>query len=287
MKSIAQLLQEATHSLTHSDSAKLDAELLMSHVLQKPRTYLYAWPEKTLNSDQKQAFLELIDHRKAGQPIAYLLGQKEFWSLPLKLSPAVLIPRADTEILVENVLKCIQTEQAMIADLGTGSGAIALALASERPHWHIIATDYSKPALEVARQNALHLKIHNIEFQHGNWCEALPNRLFDAIVSNPPYIAENDPHLKQGDVCFEPRSALVAQNNGLSDIETIAKQAHIYLKPEGYLLFEHGYNQADAVKEILLEHGYLDIQNSKDLNGTVRITYARNKAACSKKNSGA
>jgi release factor glutamine methyltransferase len=276
MKSIGHLLQEAAQNLTDSDSAKLDAELLLSHVLQKPRTYLYTWPEQLIEPHQAQAFLFLVSLRRAGQPIAYILNQKEFWSLPLKVNSAVLIPRPDTEILVEMVLERVSSDTALIADLGTGSGAIALALAFEKKHWQIVATDYCLSALQVARENAQCLKLHNVDFLHGNWCEALPKLKFDAIVSNPPYIAESDPHLYEGDVRFEPRSALVAENQGLADIEAIAKQAKNYLKPGGYLLFEHGYDQAEAVKAILSQYAYQNIGCKKDLSGHIRVCFGLN-----------
>ncbi|MDF2940473.1 MAG: prmC [Gammaproteobacteria bacterium] len=273
MKSISHLLQDAAQNLAASGSPKLDAELLMAHVLQKPRTYLYTWPEQLIEAAQEQAFLALVQARQSGEPIAYLLQEKEFWSLPLKVNSKVLIPRPDTEVLVETVLELVPFDKALIADLGTGSGAIALALASERAHWQIVATDYSEQALKIAEGNAKRLKLDNIDFSQGSWCEALPSLLFDAIASNPPYIDENDAHLTQGDLRFEPRSALVAENQGLADIESIAKQAKGYLKPGGYLMVEHGYEQADAVQAILLHYGYQEIGSRKDLSGHTRVSF--------------
>ncbi|MDO8954902.1 MAG: peptide chain release factor N(5)-glutamine methyltransferase [Gammaproteobacteria bacterium] len=276
MSSITRLLQQATLALlASSDTAKLDAELLLAHALQQPRTYLYTWPEQSVNPEQIHAFLSLVDKRIAGQPIAYLLGNREFWSLSLEVNPKVLIPRPETELLVETALSLPLSEQAIIADLGTGSGAIALSLSVERPEWEIYATDYASAALEVAELNAKRLDLGTIHFLQGSWCQALPALLFDAIISNPPYIDKEDPHLHEGDVRFEPRSALVADNKGLSDLDCIIKQARGYLKPGGYLLLEHGYNQAQAVVEIFADYGYQAIENRKDLAGVERVSLAR------------
>lgn len=273
---ISQALSEANNRIKScSSSSSLDSELILAHVLNKSRAFLYAWPDFVLSDEQYQAFLKLADLRAQGQPIAYLIGYREFWSLQLQVNPSVLIPRPETELLVETTLKRVTTDNAIIADLGTGSGAIALALAKERPTWKIIATDYSSPALETAKLNAAKLNINNVEFRLGKWCEALPELKFDAIISNPPYIEDSDPHLQQGDLRFEPPSALIAGEHGLADIESIAAQAQDYLKPGGYLLLEHGYNQAQAVAKVLENYGYHTIQTYQDLTGHDRVSLGR------------
>ena len=267
-------MQEAEKLLTESDSARLDAELLLSESLDKERSYLYTWPEKELTSDQLSGFQTLLEQRIQGRPIAYILGRQEFWSLPFSVNEHVLIPRPDTELLVESILSDFPQEELIMADLGTGSGAIALALASEKPEWKIIAADISEKALACARQNAQDLTISNVEFLQTNWCEGLPSYDFDLIVSNPPYIEEDDLHLKEGDVRFEPRLALVAADKGLEDIQSIAKQALSLLKSGGNLYLEHGYQQAKNVRSILAQFGYEEIQTYKDLSGHDRATRA-------------
>jgi len=276
MNSIKHQLQKAKLRLEQvSDSAQLDAELLLSHVLQKPRGYLYSWSEIEISPQQIQAYEKLLLARLSGEPIAYILGEREFWSLPLKISNQVLIPRPETELLVEAVLQLIPIKHARVADLGTGSGAIALALAHEQAAWEIYATDYSANALKVAQNNAEHLGLQNIHFSQGSWCQALPNLQFDAIISNPPYIEENDPHLMQGDVRFEPREALVADAQGLADIHCIIQQAKSYLKPGAWLLLEHGYNQALAVRQLFGKYGYKHVVSKLDLVGIERISLAK------------
>lgn len=270
---IKEQLLDATKRLTpHSDSARLDAELLLSHVLTKPRSHLYAWPEQTLSNEQTQQYKQLLSQRQQGMPIAYLTGEHEFWSLPLQVSAATLIPRPETERLVEQALQHIPLQQPwQIADLGTGSGAIALAIAHERPDCHIIAVDQSNEALQVARNNAAQLGIANILFHHGDWLQGLTT--FDIIISNPPYIRADDPHLQQ--LQFEPQTALVADQNGMAALYNISQQARQHLRPNGWLLLEHGFDQRHAICEYLQQLGYNNIDSFKDLSGNDRITQAQ------------
>ena len=260
---------------TSSDSAKLDAQILLSFVLKKERSYLLTWPERSLELPDEQAFLALLARRVAGEPIAYIVGEKEFWSLPFKVSPATLIPRPDTETLIELVLEHYQdTTQLSCLDLGTGTGAIALALASEKPNWQIDAIDFNIDAVNLAKENARALNFEQVNIFQSNWFSALEQKKFDVIVSNPPYIDALDHNLKEGDVRFEPESALVANEKGLSDIKHIAENARHYLQKQGSLFFEHGFEQGEIVRNILTHWGYENAQTVKDLNGHDRITWA-------------
>lgn len=278
MSSITDTLAQAQQQLTAvSSSPRLDAELLLAHVVQQPREYLHTWPEREITPAQDAAFNTLIDKRRNGWPIAYLLGHQAFWTLDLFVTPATLIPRPETELLVETVLQLGKQDQPQtIIDLGTGSGAIALAIAKERPHWQIHASDASTDALAVARNNAQHNYISNISFHHSNWLTALPIDLrADIIVSNPPYIANRDPHLDQGDLCYEPQMALVAGIDGLDAIRPILAHASSYLNPQGWLLLEHGYDQGQTVAQLFSLHGFSQIQQRTDLLGHIRITYGQ------------
>ena len=269
---IKQALRMASHAIAGSDTVQLDAELLLAAVLGKSRTYLYTWPEQVLSPSERSYFESVLERRVMGEPVAYILGTRDFWTLTLRVNRHVLIPRPETELLVEMALALVTTPEACIADLGTGSGAIALAIASERPVWKILATDMSGDALTVASDNASQLNIVNVEFRQGSWCDALPPQLFDLIVSNPPYIDAADAHLTQGDLRFEPRSALVAADDGLADIRTLCSQAPQCLKPGGWLLLEHGWMQGSAVAAILQSNGLETVQTIKDLNGNDRVT---------------
>lgn len=278
--SIAELVAAGIGQLANcSDSAKLDAQVLLSFVLDKPTSYLLAWPEKSVSAEIVERFIELVERRLQGEPIAYIVGEREFWSLPLKVSPATLIPRPDTEILVELVLdhysvKSSAHSNLRCLDLGTGTGAIALALASEQPNWQVEAIDFNPDAVLLAQTNAKNLAIGNVDIYQSDWFSAVnPAKVFDVIVSNPPYIDQDDPHLSQGDVVFEPSSALVAADNGLADIRHIATQAKSYLVAGGRLYIEHGYQQGRAVRDILLELGYHDVVTAKDYGGNDRISY--------------
>jgi release factor glutamine methyltransferase len=274
-QTIAMLLQAASLKLRNvTDVPELEAEILLAHVLQVSRSYLYTWPEKSIEEKQEVEFQRCIVKRINREPIAYITGHREFWSLDLSVTPSVLIPRPETELLVELALQKIQTKNALIADLGTGSGAISLALASERPNWSIYATDKSHEALDIAKQNAERLHLTTISFYQGEWCEALPQLKYDAIVSNPPYLAQDDPHLQQGDLRFEPLSALASGQQGLDDIREIIQSARDYLKPQGLLLLEHGYTQAQKVSSIFQEAGYNTIEIYQDFAGQDRVTIA-------------
>ncbi len=277
-QSIAELMKSATETLSvsGSPSPSVDATALLCHVLQKPRTYLLTWPEKILDEEQYESFSALLERRIQGEPVAYITGEREFWSLNLSVSPSTLIPRPDTERLVEVALDLAVHSDGPILDLGTGTGAIALALASELPARKVYGVDLRKEAAELAQLNADKLNIRNVAFWQGSWFEPVDSGMkFALIVSNPPYIDGNDPHLKEGDVRFEPSSALVAGENGLADIRMISDQARGYLDMDGWLLFEHGYQQAEQVREILASLGYLDVNTEQDYSGNDRVTLGR------------
>ncbi|MDX2368019.1 MAG: peptide chain release factor N(5)-glutamine methyltransferase [Colwellia sp.] len=275
--SIANLTVQGQQLLaTSSDSAKLDVEILLSLVLKKARSYLFTWPEKKLSDEQLLEFIHLLSRRAQGEPIAYITGIKEFWSLPLAVSNATLIPRPDTETLVELVLDFHSDDKLMTClDLGTGTGAIALALASEKATWKIDATDFNIEAVKLAQCNAKKLNLTHVHIYQSDWFEKISkNKKFDIIVSNPPYIDGDDINLSQGDVRFEPKSALVAAEQGLADIKHIANKARCYLNTDGKLFFEHGFEQGHAVRKILTELGYKNAQTKQDLNGQERISWA-------------
>lgn len=268
---IRDLLKRAQESLD-SETAALDCELLLCHCLGKDRAYLYTWPEREIDSACTNEFFALLERRKQGEPIAYLIGSREFWSLPLCVNNSTLIPRPDTERLVEIALNLPLPNCANVLDLGTGSGAIALALAKENPQWHVIGVDVAKDAVALAQHNARNLDIDNAQFLQSDWFENIPLQKFDLIVSNPPYIDENDPHLLQGDVRFEPRRALVAAQNGLAAISEISQSARQYLQCGGWLLFEHGYKQAPSVRTLLSQRNYSDVSTWNDWGGNERVT---------------
>lgn len=270
---IAEWLATASEQLQqHSDSARLDAELLLSECLNKPRAYLYTWPERVVPAQQAQRFAALLARREQGEPVAHLLGRREFWSLELKVSADTLIPRPDTEILVDTCLQCCAADMLLAVDLGTGSGAIALALASERPNWQIVAVDRSFAALQIARDNAEQLGAAQLSLLQGDWAAALAPGCWDLVVSNPPYIAPDDPHLNSAELRFEPRSALVANAQGLADLHRIIDQASSLLKPGGLLVLEHGYEQAAAVRQELHQHGFVRVETRRDVAGQERIS---------------
>ena len=277
---IHELLVGAVASLIASgrqDTPQLDAELLLAYCLQRARSFLFTYPEFELTRDICQQFQGLLARRLKGEPIAYILGHKEFWGLDLLSTPAALMPRAETELLVERVL-AVAPSQARILDLGTGSGAIALALASERPSWQLVATDISEEALQLAQQNADRLALKNIHFYLGSWFAALPSEEpFDVIVSNPPYIAEGDPHLNHATLQFEPYNALVSGADGLDAIRAIIRQARRYLKPGGYLLLEHGHDQSVLIVELLQAAGFL-AEFFYDYQGIARVVQTRSAA---------
>lgn len=275
--SIANLINQGQELLqASSDSARLDAEILLCFILEKERSFLLTWPENILSDQQFQSYISLLIRRTQGEPVAYIVGTKEFWSLPLKVSTETLIPRPDTETLVELVLEEYgNINNLNCLDLGTGTGAIALALASENPTWHIDAIDYNEKAVKLAQFNANSCKLLQVNIFQSDWFSNIESQnKFDLIVSNPPYIDCEDENLNQGDVRFEPESALVAADNGLADIKHIAKTARSYLNFQGRLFFEHGYEQGLAVRNILLGLGYENVDTRQDLNGHDRITWA-------------
>ena len=263
-----------------SDSAQLDAEILLAHVLDCNRTYLRTWPEQTLTPEQQSQFQQLVDRRSAGEPVAYITGKRDFWDMTLQVSPDTLIPRPETEHLVELALEKIpQESQWRIADLGTGCGAIALAIARERPHCKLVATDTSAAALAVAQNNARQLGIGNVAFVEGHWLEPFSEQgeeqQFEMIVSNPPYIHPDDQHLSQGDLRFEPVQALRSMSDGLADILAIAKAARNHLISPGWLILEHGYDQGSTVKETLETLGYSQISTVEDLAKNERVSIGK------------
>jgi release factor glutamine methyltransferase len=253
----------------------LEISVLLAHVLKVSRTYLYAWPEQAVSGSQKRQFEALVARRLKGEPIAYLVGYKEFWSLPLMVSHEVLIPRSETELLVECALKCViaSNKKLRVLDLGTGCGAAALALANEQPSWEIIAVDKKRSALNIARQNAKNLAINNIKFYQSDWFSVFKedHRSFNIIVSNPPYVAPQDPHLKWTDSRYEPTEALVAGENGLQDLKFIISHATNYLMQEGWLILEHGFDQAWILRKWMQSCGFVQIKSVKDLAGIERI----------------
>jgi release factor glutamine methyltransferase len=277
MPTIKTLLAHAANTLcSHSDSPLLDAEVLLGFVLGKPRTYLRAWCDNTLTDQQHAAFAALVKQRQQGTPIAYLTGTREFWSRDFRVTPDVLIPRPDTELLIELSLELIPKNQAVkLIDLGTGSGIIAVTLAAERPNALVTAVDASLAALAIAKHNALQHQLTKIEFYQSDWFANVPKSPFDLVISNPPYIDSDDEHLQEGDVRFEPKTALIAADQGLSDIQIIADNARSYLKPSGHLLIEHGYNQAPQVQAIFNALAYDKVQSYQDLSGQPRVTYGR------------
>lgn len=255
-----------------SDTPRLDGELLIAKVLQQNRAWVLAYPEQELTHEQQNQLRELTDRRTRGEPMAYLLGYQEFWGLKFKVDENVLIPRPETEHLVEWILARFGHPALRVADLGTGSGAIAIALAVERPEWWIDTVDSSAAALKIAQHNALDQQVNTVHFYLGNWCDALPQKPYDLIVSNPPYIAEQDPHLSA--LSYEPRSALSDGADGLEAIRSIIKSAPHYLARSGYLVLEHGYDQAVAVVKLLQQQNFSDIQNHCDLAHQPRFVTA-------------
>lgn len=261
-----------------SSSPEIDAEILLGHSLKQSRAWLLTYQEEELSENQHADFQDLIERRKQGEPIAYILGEREFWSLNLQINSSTLIPRPETEVLVEVALEKAQLPfQGImsIADLGTGSGAIALALASELTNAFVTATDKSEEALLVAKQNAEQFGLSNVEFLHSNWFDNLTEHRFNIICSNPPYIETLDPHLQQGDLRFEPQSALASGPDGFFDIQQIIAQAKNYLHNDGWLVLEHGFQQADRTQTLFAEHGFMHINTREDYAGHPRITYGQ------------
>jgi len=279
MNSIAHFILHASHQLTEKlglekVNALFEARLLLQHGLGVDRSWLITHEQDFLEPDRLILVDAMLQRRLDGEPIAYIFGYREFYGLPLKVSPATLIPRPDTETLVEAALKKTPVDVAWnILDLGTGTGAVALAIAKHRPKCHVIGVDASPEALAVAIDNRQNLDLRNASMLKSDWFSVLSGQKFDLIVSNPPYIAEADCHLNQGDLRFEPRSALASGVDGLDDIRIIIQDAPKYLKPNGWLMLEHGYDQAQSVASLLKGHGFSQIDHAQDLAGTLRVTF--------------
>jgi len=273
MTIIASLLRNA--QLPDSPTERLDAELLLAAAIGKSRSYLHTWPERIVSSEDAEAYAGYLQRRRAGEPVAYILGQQGFWKIDLEVAPHTLIPRPDTELLVETALELQPASPAKVLDLGTGTGAIALALASDCPAWQVTAVDRVDEAVALAERNRQRLGLGNVKVLASHWFSSLAGERFDLIVSNPPYIAAQDPHLVEGDVRFEPSSALVAGADGLDDLRLIVSEAPQYLLAGGWLLLEHGYDQADAVRTLLVAQGFIDVASRKDLGGHERISLGR------------
>lgn len=255
-----------------SESAHVDAEALLVHCLNKSRSFLYTWPEKTLTVEQFKNFQQMIKKRQQGMPVAHIIGEREFWSLPFIVNESTLIPRPDTEILVETALNLDVRFNARVLDLGTGTGAIALSLAHEKPKWRITAIDKVPEAVALAKANRANLNLEQVEILQSDWFSAVKDRDFDLIVSNPPYIDEQDEHLHMGDVRFEPQSALTAADEGYADLYHIADKAREHLLPGGFLLLEHGYQQAIKVRQKLIDLGYKEVATVRDFGSNDRCT---------------
>lgn len=266
------LLREWNHLRDVSDSPQLDCQLILANVLERPRTWLLAHHDEPVSETDIGTFYDHLKRRASGEPTAYITGKREFWSMELAVTPDTLIPRPETELLVETALGLLDTDPKVVVDLGTGSGAIALALASERPAWQVIATDRDTGALKVARNNARRLGLENVDFLLADWCRGLSALAFDLIVCNPPYVEADDPHLD--DLGFEPKQALVSAHDGMADIETIVSTCRPSLKPGGLLLLEHGYNQQHRVVDLLATHGFDDVRPLTDLAGQPRAVVA-------------
>lgn len=287
MPTVDAALRDATQQLQDtSDSPSLDARLLLEHALGVGTAWLIVHGHDALDEPAAAHLQTLVERRRAGEPVAYLIGRIGFWSLDLAVDARVLVPRPDTETLVEAALESLPADRPIdVVDMGTGSGAIALALASERPGWHLSATDASADALDCARTNAVRLGLGRVAFRHGIWFDALvPGQRYDAILSNPPYIAIGDAHLAAAELTHEPQSALVSGDDGLADIRRLIGRAGEWLVDDGWLMLEHGYNQADTVAQLFIDAGYQTPRNWRDLGGQPRVTGARwpgtTEAAC-------
>jgi len=271
---IRQALKKAKLMLAPvSETAALEADLLLCFVLNKPRTHLIAWPEAALSHDQLAQFLRFVEQRASGVPLAYLLGEKEFWGERFSVTADTLIPRPETELLVAAALEVLPSQAAFnVLDLGTGSGAIAVSIAKQRPHCYVVAVDFSDKALSIAKKNAQRQKLTNIEFVHSDWFSELTQTHYQVIVANPPYVSADDPHLVSGDIRFEPQAALVAEDHGLAALRHIIKQAGQYLDSGGWLMLEHGWDQGQNVQTLLTANHYQNVTLSEDLAGLDRMS---------------
>ncbi|MGJ8682240.1 peptide chain release factor N(5)-glutamine methyltransferase [Paraglaciecola sp.] len=280
---IAQAIQWAKQQLTAhnvsddgmTNSVVIDSRVLLCACLDCELTYLHTWPEKALTPGQKARFEDFISQRVVGHPVAYIIGYRDFWSLRLNVSPATLIPRSETELLVELALELALPESSRVLDLGTGTGAIALSLASENPNWHVLGVDKSHAAVELAKENAKLNGLEQVKFSQSDWFSAIDGQKYDLIVTNPPYVESSSPFLHRGDVRFEPASALTSGLEGMDDIQVIAQQAKNHMSPNAWLVIEHGYQQAQIVKDVLNFNGYSSVINKLDLNHMPRVTLAQ------------
>jgi release factor glutamine methyltransferase len=280
---IANCLQQFPQLADLSDSPRLDIEILLSHILQKNRTFLFTWPEQELTAEQTQTFNEFFARRLTGEPVAHIIGQREFWSLPLMVNNSTLIPRPDTELLVEATLGLFADDEKnktrRLLDLGTGTGAIVLALAHEKKAWQCVGVDKELAAVELAEKNRVQLNLSHVKILQSDWFSALSNETpFDIILSNPPYIDPSDAHLSEGDLRFEPLSALIAANHGLADLEFIIAHAPPYLTANGWLLVEHGYDQGAAVRALFTANNFDHVNTLRDFGGNERVTMGRKTA---------
>lgn len=277
MTTVSQLLQRASALQNTSDTAQLDCEILLCHLLAVDPSWLRTWPDAEVSPQQVAQFEALLASRIQGAPIAHLIGSRGFWTLDLKVTPDTLIPRPETEHLVEKALALPLPAESRVLDLGTGTGAIALALAAERSDWQLTAVDCQPEALAVARHNCQRHQLANVQVIESNWFSNIPIKApkFDLIVSNPPYIHSEDPHLQQGDLRFEPITALVSGAEGLEDLRTIVDQSRDYLKPKGWLLVEHGYQQGRAVRELFAAAGFTEVSTQRDYNRQERISFGQ------------
>jgi release factor glutamine methyltransferase len=279
MSCVRDLLEQGARALP-GDEARREAALLLRHVLEVSDAWLVAHPDDEVDAARAVAFRDMVERRVRGEPVAYLTGTRGFHDIELRVAPGVLIPRPETELLVDCALQRIpENPECAIADLGTGSGAIALAIATARPRAKVVATDASDAALAVARANADRLALGNVDFAQGDWCTPLGDARFDVIVSNPPYIAEGDPHLREGDLRFEPAAALASGDDGLDAIRTIVRDARAHLREAGWLMFEHGFEQGPAARNLLAAYGYADIFTERDLEGRERVSGGSRKAS--------
>jgi release factor glutamine methyltransferase len=276
-ETVRTLLENATATLARtSPSAALDAQLLLAFALDRPRSALHAAPERVPSAEQRARFAELVRRREAGEPVAYLLGTREFWSLALRVTPDVLVPRPETEVLVDAALARIPTDAAWrVLDLGTGSGAIALAIAHERPHCAVTATDASAAALGVAEANARELHLRNVAFRQGEWYTAVHGERFHLIAANPPYVADDDPHLRTPELAREPWMAIAGGPDGLRDLRTVIGGAPPHLEHGGTIVLEHGSDQREQVGALLEDSGFELVQCYRDLAGLDRVSAAR------------
>lgn len=272
MKTIKACLQWGAKQLSHFDTPQLDSEVILGHVLGMTRTALYTYPDQIVDQACAHQYEQYIHKRAQGLPVALITGVKEFWSLPFYVTQDVLIPRDDTEILVEQALSLFAEDPIDVADLGTGSGAIACSLAHTRPQWRIIATDQSAKSLEVAQRNVMYLSLSNVTLLQGSWFEPLQDKRFDLIVSNPPYIDENDPNLLDKQMQWEPKTALISKDHGYHDIREIVNQARTHLQDKGWLMLEHGYQQGEQVQALMQQAGYINIKTIQDLAQHPRVT---------------